>query len=100
MMLVQSVPLAILCFGLVLRDAVGGDDVVTGGIDLSLPAIAVLGVALLSLGMVEWQISYLWLLLLPLAVCLACGAINRLVLGRRGCRRCWQRSQPPSPLPA
>ena len=76
MMLVQSVPLAILCFGLVCVIAVGGDDVVTGGIDLSLPAIAVLGVALLSLGMVEWQISYLWLLLLPLEVCLACGAIN------------------------
>nr|WP_315301710.1 ABC transporter permease [Raoultella terrigena] len=76
MMLVQSVPLAILCFGLVCVIAVGGDDVVTGGIDLSLPAIAVLGVALLSLGMVEWQFSYLWLLLLPLAVCLACGAIN------------------------
>lgn len=76
MMLVQSVPLAILCFGLVCVIAVGGDDVVTGGIDLSLPAIAVLGVALLSLGMVEWQMSYLWLLLLPLVVCLACGAIN------------------------
>ncbi|WP_159868410.1 MULTISPECIES: ABC transporter permease [unclassified Raoultella] len=76
MMLVQSVPLAILCFGLVCVIAVGGDDVVTGGIDLSLPAIAVLGVALLSLGMVEWQISYLWLLLLPLVVCLACGTIN------------------------
>lgn len=52
MMLVQSVPLAILCFGLVCVIAVGGDDVVSGGIDLSLPAIAVLGVALLSLGMV------------------------------------------------
>jgi ribose transport system permease protein len=50
MMLVQSVPLAILCFGLVCVIAVGGDDVVSGGIDLSLPAIAVLGVALLSLG--------------------------------------------------
>jgi ribose transport system permease protein len=50
MMLVQSVPLAILCFGLVCVIAVGGDDVVSGGIDLSLPATAVLGVALLSLG--------------------------------------------------
>lgn len=55
MMLVQSVPLAILCFGLVCVIAVGGDDVVSGGIDLSLPAIAVLGVALLSLGMAEWN---------------------------------------------
>ncbi len=37
LMLVQSVPLAILCFGLVCVIAVGGDDVVSGGIDLSLP---------------------------------------------------------------
>ncbi len=42
LMLVQSVPLAILSFGLVCVIAVGGDDVVSGGIDLSLPAIAVL----------------------------------------------------------
>jgi ribose transport system permease protein len=35
LMLVQSVPLAILCFGLVCVIAVGGDDVVSGGIDLS-----------------------------------------------------------------
>ncbi|WP_217282481.1 ABC transporter permease, partial [Klebsiella michiganensis] len=67
MMLVQSVPLAILCFGLVCVIAVGGDDVVSGGIDLSLPAIAVLGVALLSLGMAEWNL---------IAVSLACGAVN------------------------
>ncbi len=40
LMLVQSVPLAILCFGLVCVIAVGGDDVVSGGIDLSLPATA------------------------------------------------------------
>ena len=68
MMLVQSVPLAILCFGLVCVIAVGGDDVVSGGIDLSLPAIAVLGVALLSLGMAEWNTPYLALILLLVAV--------------------------------
>ena len=76
MMLVQSVPLAILCFGLVCVIAVGGDDVVSGGIDLSLPAIAVLGVALLSLGMAEWNTPYLALFLLLIAVSLACGAVN------------------------
>ncbi|HHG8773935.1 TPA: ABC transporter permease [Raoultella planticola] len=80
MMLVQSVPLAILCFGLVCVIAVGGDDVVSGGIDLSLPAIAVLGVALLSLGMVEWSTPYLLLLLLLIAVCLACGAVNAILV--------------------
>ena len=76
MMLVQSVPLAILCFGLVCVIAVGGDDVVSGGIDLSLPAIAVLGVTLLSLGMAEWNTPYLALILLLVAVSLACGAVN------------------------
>lgn len=80
MMLVQSVPLAILCFGLVCVIAVGGDDVVSGGIDLSLPAIAVLGVALLSLGMVEWNTPYLLLLLLLIAVSLACGAVNAILV--------------------
>ncbi|HGV4340054.1 TPA: ABC transporter permease [Klebsiella pneumoniae] len=64
LMLVQSVPLAILCFGLVCVIAVGGDDVVSGGIDLSLPATAVLGVALLSLGLAEWHTPYLLLLAL------------------------------------
>lgn len=76
LMLVQSVPLAILCFGLVCVIAVGGDDVVSGGIDLSLPATAVLGVALPSLGLAEWHTPYLLLLALLAAVCLLCGAIN------------------------
>lgn len=79
LMLVQSVPLAILSFGLVCVIAVGGDDVVSGGIDLSLPAIAVLGVALLSLGMTEWLLPYPLLLALLAAACLACGAINALL---------------------
>ncbi|STS81062.1 transmembrane sugar transport protein [Klebsiella pneumoniae] len=80
LMLVQSVPLAILCFGLVCVIAVGGDDVVSGGIDLSLPATAVLGVALLSLGLAEWHTPYLLLLALLAAVCLLCGAINGLLV--------------------
>ncbi len=79
-MLVQSVPLAILCFGTVCVIAVGGDDVVSGGIDLSLPATAVLGVALLSLGLAEWHTPYLLLLALLAAVCLLCGAINGLLV--------------------
>ncbi|MGX2009789.1 ABC transporter permease, partial [Enterobacter asburiae] len=54
--------------------------VVSGGIDLSLPAIAVLGVALLSLGMVEWNTPYLLLLLLLIAVSLACGAVNAILV--------------------
>ncbi len=71
---------AILCFGLVCVIAVGGDDVVSGGIDLPLPATAVLGVALLSLGLAEWHTPYLLLLALLAAVCLLCGAINGLLV--------------------
>ncbi|MCS6046728.1 ABC transporter permease [Klebsiella pneumoniae subsp. pneumoniae] len=96
LMLVQSVPLAILCFGLVRVIAVGGDDVVSGGIDLSLPATAVLGVALLSLGLAG----------MAHAVSPAAGAAGGGLPAVRGrsmacwcwrpaCRRCWPPSRPP-----
>jgi len=79
-MLVQSVPLAILSFGLVCVIAAGGDDVVSGGIDLSLPAIAVLGVALLSLGMMEWMLPWPLMLAGLIVACLICGGINALLV--------------------
>lgn len=79
-MLVQSVPLAVLSFGLVCVIAAGGDDVVSGGIDLSLPAIAVFGVALLSLGMMEWMLPWPILVVAVLVACLACGGINALLV--------------------
>lgn len=79
-MLVQSVPLAILSFGLVCVIAAGGDDVVSGGIDLSLPAIAVFGVAILSLGLMEWQLSWPLLLLAVVIASLLCGGINALLV--------------------
>lgn len=82
LMLVQSVPLAILCFGLVCVIAVGGDDVVSGGIDLSLPATAVLGVALLSLGLAEWHTPYL-LLLATLSTSVAFTGLTDLLTGQR-----------------
>ncbi len=100
MMLVQSVPLAILCFGLVCVIAVGGDDVVSGGIDLSLPAIAVLGVALLSLGMAEWNTPYLALLLLLIAVKRPAAPSTPRWCWRRACRRCWRPCQLRWPSPA
>lgn len=79
MMVVQSVPLAILSFGLVFVIAAGGDDVVSGGIDLSLPAIAVMGVAILSLGMTEWVTSYPLLFALVAVACLLCSGVNALL---------------------
>jgi len=79
-MLVQSVPLAILTFGLVCVIAAGGDDVVSGGIDLSLPAIAVFGVAILSLGLTEWQLAWPLLLVAVVIASLLCGGINAILV--------------------
>ncbi|WOI56286.1 ABC transporter permease [Palleronia sp. LCG004] len=42
LILVQSLPVVIVCSGLSLVVMTGGDDVVSGGIDLSIPATAVL----------------------------------------------------------
>jgi ribose transport system permease protein len=42
----QSVPLAIVCFGLAVVVITGGDDVVSGGIDISIPAAAVMAAAI------------------------------------------------------
>ncbi|GHK53314.1 hypothetical protein KPZU09_30500 [Klebsiella pneumoniae] len=99
LMLVQSVPLAILCFGLVCVIAVGGDDVVSGGIDLSLPATAVLGVALLSLGWPNGtrRISCCWRCWRRFACC--AGRSMACWCWRPACRRCWPPSRPRWRLP-
>ncbi|MEI7340676.1 ABC transporter permease [Pectobacterium brasiliense] len=72
----QSAPLAILCFGLVCVITGGGDDVVSGGIDLSLPAIAVLAVAIISDGLTNAGFSYPWLIALVAGGALLAGAVN------------------------
>ncbi len=76
LMLVQSVPLAILCFGLVCVIAVGGDDVVSGGIDLSCRRRRCSASRCSASVWPEWHTPYLLLLALLAAVCLLCGAIN------------------------
>ncbi|MDX5629165.1 MULTISPECIES: ABC transporter permease [unclassified Brenneria] len=76
----QTAPLAILCFGLVCVIAGGGDDVVAGGIDLSLPAIAVLAVAIVSHGLTNGGDGYLWLTLLAVSATLLAGGLNALLV--------------------
>lgn len=76
----QSVPLAILCCGLATVVMAGGDDVVKGGIDLSLPANAVLVAAiiaqLLAHGGVGLPIAFAAGVLAGLAI----GAANALLV--------------------
>lgn len=76
----QSAPLAILACGLAVVVIGGGDDVVSGGIDLSIPAAAVLGA-----GIVSYQLSVAGsglasALLLALPAVLAVGAVNALLV--------------------
>lgn len=81
LVLAQSLPTVLLCIGLSAVVMAGGDDVVSGGIDLSIPATAVLagGIIAQMLGM-----GYPLLLCAgaALAVALAVGAINALLVTR------------------
>lgn len=69
----QSVPLAILCCGLATVVMAGGDDVVKGGIDLSLPASAVLAAAIIAQLLTHGGV--------PLGIALALGGVAGLAVG-------------------
>ncbi|NOY55682.1 MAG: ABC transporter permease [Actinobacteria bacterium] len=76
----QSAPDAILAMGLAAVVMAGGDDIVVGGIDISIPAASVLGVAimadLLTAGDAPLGVAFL---LAALAV-LAVGVVNALLV--------------------
>ncbi|OWF85046.1 hypothetical protein B4907_05800 [Yersinia kristensenii] len=76
----QTVPLAILCFGLVCVVTGGGDDVVSGGIDISLPAIAVLGAAIISEGLTHQGAGYLTIAIWAIGASLLAGAVNAVLV--------------------
>ncbi|WP_299673240.1 ABC transporter permease [uncultured Roseobacter sp.] len=79
----QSLPVVIICMGLAFVVMAGGDDVVSGGIDLSIPATAVLCAGIIA----QWLATNGSL---PVAVALAAGAallvgaINALLVTRIG----------------
>ncbi|EPO8474161.1 ABC transporter permease [Yersinia enterocolitica] len=78
----QTVPLAILCFGLVCVVTGGGDDVVSGGIDISLPAIAVLAAAIISDGLTNQGAGYLTIAIWAVGASLLAGAVNAVLVVR------------------
>ncbi len=81
LILVQSLPVVLLCIGLSSVVIAGGDDVVSGGIDLSIPATAVL-----SGGIVAQLLASGYPLgvaaLAALAAALVVGAINAVLVTR------------------
>jgi ribose transport system permease protein len=48
LILKQAVPIVVVCLGLATVVIAGGDDVISGGIDLSIPAIAILAAAIVA----------------------------------------------------
>ena len=75
----QSSPDAILAAGLAIVVMAGGDDVVVGGIDISLPAAATLGVGILSQQLVDGTALAPALLVMSAAV-VAVGIANALLV--------------------
>lgn len=80
----QAAPLAILSSGLAVVVIGGGDDPVSGGIDLSVPAGAVLGAAILAgqIGPAGQALPAALALALPAVLLL--GALNALLVARIG----------------
>ena len=76
----QSVPLAILCCGLATVVVAGGDDVVKGGIDLSIPANGVLVAAIVAQLVVHGGVPMPLALALAALAGLAVGVANALLV--------------------
>lgn len=74
--LTQAAPIAIVAFGLAAVVIGGGDDVVAGGIDLSIPAGAALAAAIVSEQLSNQGASFAWALLLATAAALVVAAVN------------------------
>jgi ribose transport system permease protein len=80
LMLKQSIPTVIVCLGLATVVMAGGDDVVSGGIDLSIPATAILAAAIIADQLTNHQTSLY--VALPLAMCaaIAMGLLNAFLV--------------------
>lgn len=83
LVLEQALPVLLLCAGMSLVVMAGGDDVVSGGIDLSIPATAVLCAGVMA----QWLSSggdVVTAALLALGVALVIGSVNALLVTRIG----------------
>ena len=83
LILVQSLPVVLICMGLSIVVMAGGDDVVSGGIDLSVPATAVLSAGITA----QWLAmdgSFLVASLLAFGAAMAVGIVNAVLVTRIG----------------
>ena len=79
-----SVPIVILCIGLSVVVMAGGDDAVSGGIDLSIPASAVLGAAIVADQIANRGTPLVLAMMLAIAATLVVGLVNANMVARIG----------------
>ena len=78
--LIQASPIAIVAFGLAMVVIGGGDDVVVGGIDPSIPASAALATAILSDQLTNQNASFLQAFGLALVAAIGVGLVNAVLV--------------------
>jgi len=80
----QSIPTVIVCLGLAPVVMAGGDDVVSGGIDLSIPASAVLAAGIIADQVVNHGNPILFAIGVSLIAAIAVGVTNAILVVRIG----------------
>ncbi len=80
----QSIPTVVVCLGLSVVVMAGGDDVVSGGIDLSVPATAIIGAAIIADQVTNHGNPIVLALLLALGAALVIGALNAFLVVKIG----------------
>ena len=76
----HAVPLSILCFGLATVIVTGGDDIVVGGIDLSIPSAAVMAAAICSVMLTKFGAGMPTALSLAVLAALTVGVVNAFLV--------------------
>lgn len=80
----QAIPTVLVCLGLSVVVMTGGDDVVSGGIDLSVPATAVMSAAIIADQVTNHNTPIAIAFAMALAAALIVGAANALLVVRIG----------------
>ncbi|MBU2532071.1 MAG: ABC transporter permease [Alphaproteobacteria bacterium] len=82
LVLKQSIPVVVVSLGLAIVVMAGGDDIVAGGIDLSIPSTAALAASITALLVTNMNQPLIVGLLAALAAALAIGLVNALLVTR------------------
>ncbi len=80
----QSVPTVVVCLGLAVVVIAGGDDVVSGGIDLSIPAAAVLAAAIIADQLTNHGTAFVPALSMAMCAAMLVGVVNAFLVVRVG----------------